>query len=326
MAFSNTYDTVNTGSAVSNREDLADYVSILAPEETPVLSSATKSKAKATFHEWTVDSLDPVSTDGTSEGADVTEFSDKYANRARLGNYVQHLRKSFKVSRLQEAVDSVGPAAFAGAETKASRELKRNVEATLISNNNRQAEDGAGNPYKLRGFGNWVDSAGPSDVPALYRTPAGSIHASSTFTEVILGNLITSIYRVNGFANGLTLVADTALRRLISGFAKTDTVSNAIRTFNQDSASKKIVLAVEVYMSDHGQVDIVNMNPDTAPDTINKDTGYLINPDYYEVAELVSMGSERLPDLGGGPRGFVDWTGTLVVKHPGAHGKITTLS
>ena len=48
MAFSNTFDTTNTGSAVSNREDLTDVLTILAPEETPVLSSANKSKASAT--------------------------------------------------------------------------------------------------------------------------------------------------------------------------------------------------------------------------------------------------------------------------------------
>ena len=57
MAFSNTYDTTNTGSAVSNREDLTDVLSILAPEETPILSSLNKQKANATFVEWTVDSL-----------------------------------------------------------------------------------------------------------------------------------------------------------------------------------------------------------------------------------------------------------------------------
>ena len=43
MAFSNTFDTTNPGSAVSNREDLTDVLTILAPEETPVLSSASKS-------------------------------------------------------------------------------------------------------------------------------------------------------------------------------------------------------------------------------------------------------------------------------------------
>jgi hypothetical protein len=123
MAFSDTFDTTNPGSAVSNREDLMDVLTILAPEETPVLSSASKSRANSTFVEWTVDSLSSPSTTGIAEGADVTTFTDQFSGRARLGNYVQKFRRDYMVSDLQEAVDSVGPAKVAQAEAKAIREL-----------------------------------------------------------------------------------------------------------------------------------------------------------------------------------------------------------
>lgn len=327
MAFSNTYDTTNPGSAVSNREDLLDVLTILAPEETPVLSSAAKSKASATFVEWTVDSLSAPVTTGVAEGSDVTVFTDKFANRARLGNYIQKFRRDYMVSDLQNAVDSVGPAKIAQAEAKAVREIKRDIEATLISNNDRTVEDGAGTPYGLRGLGDWIDSSGPADVPATYRTPAGSIHASGTFNETVFNNLITSIYRVTGTSNGLTLVADTALRRVISDFARTSGSSDySVRRVAYEGGEATIKLSVELYESDHGIVSIVNMNPDCAPDTTNKDTGYLVNPEFYGVAELIPLGSTRLPNLGGGERGYVDCAMTLLVKHPGAHGKITTLS
>tara|TARA_R110000868_G_scaffold17980_3_gene78224 strand:+ start:1720 stop:2712 length:993 start_codon:yes stop_codon:yes gene_type:complete len=330
MAFSNSYDTTNTGSAVSNREELLDVLTILAPEETPVLSMASKNKANATFVEWTVDSLSAPVTTGIAEGADVTAFTDKFSGRARLGNYVQKFRRDFMVSDLQEAVDSVGPAKVAQAEAKAVRELKRDIEATIMSTNDRSIEDGAGTVYKLRGLGDWLDSAGPSDVPAAYRTPAGSIHASGDFTETVLNDLITSIYRVNGNTNSLTLVADTALRRIISDFARLDPdgsgAGTSIRNVNYNGSDAKIKLSVELYHSDHGIVSIVNMNPDCAPDTTNKDYGYLINPEYYSIAELIPMGSTRLPNLGGGERGFCDATLTLCVKHPGAHGKIDVVA
>lgn len=327
MAFSNTYDTTNPGSAVSNREDLLDVLTILAPQETPVLSAAAKSKASSTFVEWTVDSLAAPSTTGVAEGADVSSFTDKFSGRARLGNYVQKFRRDFMVSDLQNAVDSVGPAKIAQAEAKAVREIKRDIEATLCSANDRSAEDGAGTVYGLRGLGDWIDSAGPADVPAAYRTPSGSIYASNAFTETIFNNLITSIYRVTGTTNSLMCVADTALRRAISDFARTSVSTDySVREVSYNGNDAKLKLSVEMYESDHGLVSIVNMNPDCAPDTTNKDTGYLINPDYYGVAELISLGSSRLPNLGGGERGFVDWTGTLIVKHPGAHGKITQIS
>ena len=327
MAFSNTFDTTNPGSAVSNREDLLDVLTILAPEETPVLSSAPKSKASATFVEWTVDSLSAPVTTGVAEGSDVTAFTDKFAGRARLGNYVQKFRRDFMVSDLQNAVDSVGPAKIAQAEAKAVREIKRDIEATLMSNNDRSVEDGGSTVYGLRGLGDWIDSSGPSDVPAAYRTPAASISASGAITETAFNNLITSIYRVTGTTNSLTLVADTALRRVISDYARTSGSSDySVRQVTYNGEVSTIKLAVEMYESDHGMVSIVNMNPDCAPDTTNKDTGYLINPDYYGVAELISLGSTRLPNLGGGDRGYVDSTLTLICKHPGAHGKITAIA
>lgn len=330
MAISNTFDTTSPGSAASNREDLMDVLTILAPEETPVLSSATKARASATFVEWTVDSLSSPSTAGIAEGADVTTFTDQFSGRARLGNYIQKFRRDYMVSDLQEAVDSVGPAKVAQAEAKAIRELKRDIEATLCSNNDRAVEDGAGTVYKLRGLGDWIDSAGPSDVPAAFRTPADSIHSSGNFTETVLNNLITSIYRVTGASNGLTLVADTALRRDISDFARVgldaSSSDQGVRSVNYNGDVAQIKLSVEVYQSDHGLVSIINGNPDCMPDTANKDTGYLVHPEYYGISELIPMGSTRLPNQGGGERGFVDCALTLLMYHPGAHGKITAIS
>ena len=77
MAFSNTYDTSNTGSAVSNREGLSDLLTIFAPEETPVLSTLGKEKVSSTFFEWTVDGLASPVTTGIGEGDDVTSYTDK---------------------------------------------------------------------------------------------------------------------------------------------------------------------------------------------------------------------------------------------------------
>lgn len=327
MSFSNTFDTTNPGSGVSNREDLLDVLTILAPEETPILSSANKSAASATFVEWTVDSLAAPNTAGVSEGADVTAFTDKFSGRARLGNYTQKFRRDYMVSDLQEAVDSVGPAKIAQAEAKAIRELKRDIEATLCGTQDRAVENGAGTAYGLRGLGDWIDSAGPSDVPADFRTPADSIHASGDFTETVFNNLITSIFRVTGATNSLTLVADTALRREVTDFARlAESGQVSVRDVNYQGESGTISLSVDLYQSDHGIVSIVNMNPDCAPDTTNKDTGYLINPEYFGIAELIPMGSTRLPNMGGGERGFVDCALTSLVMHPGAHGKITALS
>ena len=329
MSFSNTFDTTNPGSGVSNREDLTDVLSILAPEETPILSSASKQKASSTFVEWTVDSLSAPSTAGVAEGSDVSAFTDKFSGRARLGNYVQKFRRDYMVSDLQEAVDSVGPAKIAQAEAKAIREIKRDIEATLAGTQDRSVENGAGTAYGLRGLGDWIDSAGPSDVPAAFRTPAASINATGTaFTETILNTIISSIYRETGTVNDLMLVADTALRNEISDFARSGN-ANDVRNVNYNGNDTAIKLSVDLYQSDHGIVSVVNGNPDCMPAVTGgtaNGAGYLVNPEYYGVHELIPLGSTRLPNMGGGERGYVDCSLTLGVYHPGAHGYIQAIS
>ena len=331
MSFSNTFDTTNTGSAVSNREDLTDVLTILAPEETPILSSANKERATSTLVEWTVDSLSAPVTSGISEGADVTAFTDKFAGRARLGNRIQKFRRDFMVSALQEAVDSVGPAKIAQAEAKAIRELKRDIEATIASANTQATEDGAGTANALGGLGDWIqNAAGSANVPADFRTPAASVvDAGANLSESEFNGLITSIFGVTGSTDNLMLVADTTLRSDISDFARTgfnttDGTNPGVRSVNYDGNSGTIKLSVDLYQSDHGVVSIVNGNPDCMPTQAGTAgmMGYMVNPEYYGIHELIPMGSTRLPNLGGGERGFVDCALTLGVYHPGAHGKI----
>ena len=330
MAFSNTYDTTNPGAGVSNREDLTDVLTILAPEETPILSSAAKQKASATFVEWTVDALATPSTAGIREGADVGTFTDQFAGRARLGNYVQKFRRDYQVSDLQEAVDSVGPAKIAQAEAKSIRELKRDIEATIASANDRAVENGTDTAYALRGLGEWLSSSGPSDVPADFRTPADSVYTvaeanATAFGETQFNDIIASIFNQTGTVSDLMLVADTKLRRVISDFARTTgSATDNVRSVNYDGGAGEIKLTVDLYQSDHGIVSIVNGNPDCMPDFGSSagEAGYLINQEYVGIHELIPMGSTRLPNQGGGERGYVDCALTLGVYHPQAHGLI----
>ena len=311
------------GSAVSNREDLSNELSILAPEETPILSLCGKGKASATYSEWTVDSLAAPATTGISEGSDVTSFSDKFADRARLGNYIQLMRRDYIVSNLQQAVTSVGPANVAQAEAKSMREIKRDIEATIASDNEMTVENGAGTPYGMRGLGKWIQSTAQATnpVPTAYRTPSGSIIAT-TLSESSFNTMIGSIFAKNGEMNSLTLVANVALRQLISNFTRATPASAGVTYHvNQDATSKQITLSVNLYDSDFGLVKIVNGNPSCMP-TGSTNVGYVLNPKYLGFNTLIPMGATRLENQGGGERGFIDVAGTLCVKHPQAHGKI----
>jgi hypothetical protein len=330
MAISNTYQPnaptgkTTTGSAVGNREDLSNELTILAPEETPLLSLCGKTKASSTFHEWVVDNLASPTTAGITEGSDVTSFTDAFSGRARLGNYVQTFRRDYLVSNLQQAVTSVGPANVAQAEAKSMRELKRDVEARIASASDMTVENGAGTPYAFRGLGSWITNSAQTTnpVPAAFLTPAASV-VGSTLTEAAFNTMLGSIFGVNGEMNSLTLVANVALRRIISDFSRNDSGASDENIYQviQDATSKTITLSVSLYDSDFGVVKIVNGNPACMP-TASTNVGYVLNPKYLAFASLIPMGSTRLENQGGGERGYVDMTGTLVCKHPGAHGKI----
>ena len=78
---------------------------------------------------------------------------------------------------------------------------------------------------------------------------------------------------------------------------------------------------MNLYDSDFGLVKIVNGNPSCMP-TASTNVGYVLNPKYLAFNTLIPMGATRLENQGGGERGYIDVAGTLVVKHPQAHGKI----
>ncbi len=306
------------GSAIANREDLSNELQLLAPEETPIWSLCSKGRSTSTFYEWPVDKLDAPNADGVLEAADVTSFSDKFAQRARLGNYVQIFRRDWLVSNLQNAVSSAANANAAQAEAKAMREIKRDFEFAICSDNDRQADTGA-LPYKLRGLGDWLDSAGPSDVPADYRTPTASILTAAP-TEQTFNDMIASIFSKNGEMNALTLVAGTTLRKAVANFTRTDNNANeTVYHVNQEATSKKVTLSVQIFDSDFGMVRLVNGNPDCMPSATR---GYAINPKYLGFNTLIPVSGTRLENQGAGERGYIDGTGTLVCKHPQAHGKI----
>lgn len=324
MAISTTYNpaalTARTGqgSAIGNREDLTGLVAMLEAKATPLYSLCSTVPAKATYHEWIVDKLEDPDALAVNEGADVTDFDDAHRKVARLGNRTQHFRKSWRVSKEQEIVESAGKQDVARAIIKKGLELKRSVEFTFLGDQDLAVEDGT-TANTARGLGNWLQSGGPSDVAADYRTPAGSILAAAP-TEITFNDVIGSVFAVDGVVDKLTGILGITLRKRVTEFTRTD--NNALETVYttvQMLKEKEVTMAVNIFDSDFGVVNIVNGNPKCMPAATR---GYLVKPTYLARAVLMPMATVRLEDQGGGPRGYVDSMETLVVRDPRAHAKI----
>ena len=307
-----------------NREDLSDILTILEPESTPLTSMANKATATGTFFEVQVDDLSTASFDGVNEGEDVTSFDNKAANRARIGNYVQKFRRTYAVSDIQEIVNTAGVASeFSSAEAKAVREIKRDCEAAFCSAQDRQADSGAGAPYKTRGMFKFLGLGGqPSDIPAFAQNVAND--TTGTQTETTFNSVLQELYEANGMPGGqLTLIAGPTLKKEISDFSRQAGGAGFAYQVTQPAESKKITLSVNFYEGDFGNVAIIPstlLNRTSGSATIDGDAGLLIDPDYVAIHTLKAESNSELENQGGGRRGFCDVIAGLAVHSPKAHG------
>ena len=314
----------STYSTVGQREDLSDVLTILEPESTPFVSMANKATATGTFFEVQVDDLSTANFDGVNEGEDVTAFDNKAANRARIGNYIQKFRRTYAVSDIAELVDTAGVAnEFSASEAKAVREIKRDFEAAVCSAQDRQADSGAGAPYKTRGMFKWLGVGGqPSDVPTFAQNVAND--TTGTQTEATFNSVLQELYEANGMPGGqLTLIAGPQLKKEISDFARQAGGAGFAFSVTQPAESKKITLTVNLYEGDFGTVAIVPsvfLNRTSGSSTIDGDAGLLIDPEYVAIHTLKAESNSELENQGGGRRGFCDVIAGLACHMPKAHG------
>ena len=314
----------STYNTQGQREDLSDVLTILEPESTPFVSMANKATASGTFFEVQVDDLSTVNFDGVNEGEDVTAFDNKAANRARIGNYIQSFRRTYAVSNIADLVDTAGVAnEFAASEAKAVREIKRDLEAAVCSAQDRQADSGAGAPYKTRGMFKWLGVGGqPSDVPTFAQNIAND--TTGTQTEATFNSVLQELYEANGMPGGqLTLIAGPQLKKEISDFARQAGGAGFAFSVTQPAESKKITLTVNLYEGDFGTIAIlpsVFLNRTSGSSTIDGDAGLLIDPEYVAIHTLKAESNSELENQGGGRRGFCDVIAGLACHMPKAHG------
>ncbi len=251
--------TYLTYSSIGNREDLTDAIYNISPEETPFMSGAGRGGAKATFHEWQIDSLAAaVSTNQVIEGDEAT-FSTPAAT-TRIGNRLQISRKTLILSDTEEVINKAGRKSEEAYQlAKRSAELKLDMEKQSLEN----LASVSGNSTTARvtaGLGAFVktnDSFGAGGASPVYTTEPTAARTDGTqraFTEALLKAVIQLVYTAGGKPKVL----------MVGPFNKT-VVSNATAfpgiaqiTYNLNSPKVAAVIgAVSVYVSDFGTLDVV---------------------------------------------------------------------
>ena len=276
---------------VSQREDLANFITMITRDETPFMSSIGKAKATAIYHEWQTDTLEAPGSSRIPEGTDYLEpaaggatttpavgakFAESGPTRTRLGNYTQINGKTIAVSGTRRAVDQAGIAdEYAYQLKKRGTELRRDVEFDMVHSMNVSAAVGVqGNTARSAGgyqafinSASTVDYVGEFQAPSAATTGAGSdadgtavarstIAGSTTAPDrdpLALANIDSVMQKIYEEGGKATkIMLSPKLRRDFSDLMVGD--SGVRRNIDADG---KLRQSVDVYMSDFGDIMVV---------------------------------------------------------------------
>lgn len=309
--------TYQTYTAIGQKEDLSDVIYNISPTDTPFMSSVGKTKATATYHEWQTDSLASVNLSNYAvEGAAASDATMSPTTRA--GNRTQISQKTVKVSGTLEAVDKAGrKSEKAYSLAKASAEIKRDMEAILLSNQAAAAGD-ASTARKLGGLQAWLATNGDfgtDGVAGASGTTARTTGTDRTFTETILKTVVAEVYTAGGSPK--VLMVRPNHKQVVSSFAGIA----AQRYMAPSDAPTTIIGAADVYLSDFGSISVV---PNRFINT--SDVAFIVDPDMASVAYLRPFQTNELAKTGDAEVTQLLAEYTLQVSNEAAHGIIADLS
>jgi len=356
-------DFQGSGSALSTgptkREDLADWISLIDAKDTPLTSMMPKGKDLGNmYHRWSADEYEATTILGYRDGKDATDtvagslgngvshgtehapYIQSHArNREELSNYAQYFRRATKVSPLATEVTNPvgGKNLLAQGIAKKTVELKRDMEATFLSDNSplKETTGGSGVPYRTRALGQWITetvTAGDADIPADFKTPgASTIDVGSTtatdsgFSEENVQGVLESIYNETGSSRSYDLICGTKIKRAFTNLTSTlegatdDKSAAHVRTFNQELGNTTFKNTITVFEGDFGTL---NIHVDNFVPEVTR--GYIIPMEMTEMRYGMLPRVQAIPNSGSGEGRIVEAVASLVVKNPKGFGKFSS--
>lgn len=312
--------TYKTYESVGNREDLTDVIYNISPTDTPFMSSVGKTKATAVYHEWQTDSLADASTsNAVVEGADAT--SATLAPTTRVGNRTQISQKTIQIAGTLESIDKAGRKSEKAYQlSKASSELKRDMEKILLSNQAAVTGD-ASTARKLGSLQAWLETnyvgAGTAGADGTTARVSGT---DAAFTETMLKNAVKAAYEQGG--NPSVLMVTPTQKQVVSGFA-----GIAEQRYQAPSnAPTTIVGAADVYLSDFGTLSVVPNRFMSADADDDGEVAFVLDPEYASIAYLRPFATNELAKTGDSEKTQLLVEYTLEVKNEKAHAIIADLA
>ena len=269
-----------TYDATAIREDLSDVIYDISPTDTPFMSSiAGKGSVSNTLFEWQTEALaSAVINNYHVEGADAGTAATTVT--ARVTNQTQISKKVVEVSGSHEAVDNAGKKSeLAHQLAKASKELKRDMEGSLLANN----AAAAGNASTAR------ETRGAAHFITTNVTDAGTSGTHAAMVEADILAAAEAVWTAGGEASTILLGATN--KKLITAMSGR---ADAIRSVSDNNTT--IQNAVDVYVSDFGTYNIVMDR------FCDQDFVYLLDHDMWSVDYLRDFQTVDIARAGDGEK------------------------
>jgi len=305
-----------------DREDLLDKIFNTDPTETPVLSGSGRQTATNTLHEWQRDGLATANKDNAMvDGDDVT--LDAQTPTERVGNYPQIFSKKPGTSRRANLVKKAGRGSEQGyIRGKAMLEIKRDIEAMILSNNLAVAPT-TSVAAKSGGLGIqlYVNALhGGSGATPAWTTgaPTAALTAGTnrTFSKTLLDTACQNVFGQSGKFVEMAVVSPSH-KALFSGF--TGIASNRFEVKGKQQGV--VVGGADVYLSDFGAITIV---PHWA--MVGATDVFLLNTEFIDTAWLDGFQTSKLGKSGDSERELITADVCLAVRASKAQAKIANLT
>ena len=244
--------TFDTYDAIGNREELADIIYMISPEDTPLTTLIGRSGVATTHPEWQTDTLATPAANAVVEG-DSWAFAD-FDPTTRVGNYTQISDKKFQVSRTQENTDKAGRRSELGRERrKKGVELRKDMEFSNV-NNQASVAGNATTPRISGGFPAWLTSntsRGATGADGGFNSGTGVVDAATNGTQRAfardqLDEVIQKAYESGGNPNSIVL--SPYAKRVFSAFTGITDLRSDVRGTEQAT----IFAGADMYRSDFG--------------------------------------------------------------------------
>lgn len=317
-------NTFTSPNAVGNREELADVVSRITPEDTPTYSIISKEKCKSTHPEWETVDLNAPGDNAHTEGDDYT--FDPTVSPDRMGNHTQILRKDGIISETQEVVDEAGNIQKVKYQ-KLMRgiELRKDVEYGIVTS----TASVGGATRRFGSLPSWLVtnvSRGANGANGGFNSGTGLTVAPTPGTQRAFSKALLDDVMQQGYVNGANF-RHLVVSPYVKGVFVTLMSDTNVASFRYAATGGRntIIANADVYEGPFGKV-LVHPNRVMAASATTARNAFLLDPEFLRFLWLRKIHEDKGVAKTGDAKKFVlIGEGTLKVSNEKGLGVIADL-